>query len=129
VDLAIGTVKFMLMAICGVNGFHLRDLMSSQCRFNAQYFVEHVMAPMIQTIFPQGRTRYILRLNVHLDNCLVHFSKGMEQFFIENQLLHVLNPSYTLDLTPSDFWLFGHIKTGLAGRNFDDPVELLEGIR
>jgi hypothetical protein len=48
VDPAIGTTKFMPAAIWGVNGFHLLDLMPSQCRFNTQYFVEHVMALVAQ---------------------------------------------------------------------------------
>jgi hypothetical protein len=62
--------------------------------FNTQYFMEHVMAPLIQTVFPQGMTRYTPRLNVHLDNCSVHFSKVTEQFFIKNQLLDVPHPPY-----------------------------------
>jgi hypothetical protein len=52
VDPAIGTAKLMLTAIRSVNGFHLLDLMSSEYRFNAQHFVEHVMAPLVQTAFP-----------------------------------------------------------------------------
>jgi hypothetical protein len=87
------------------------------------------MAPLIQTVFPQGRTQYTSRLNVHLDNCHVHFSKVTEQFFIENQLPHVLHLSSILDLAPSDFWLFRRIKTGLAGRSFAEPEELFKGIR
>jgi hypothetical protein len=79
-DPDIGTAKFILTAIWGVNGFHLLDSMPSECRFNAQYFMEHVMAPLAQTVFPQGRTRYIPRLNITLDNCRVHFSKLAEQF-------------------------------------------------
>jgi hypothetical protein len=55
-------------------------LMPSQCRFNAQYFVEQVMEPLVQTVFPQGWIRYTPQLNVHFDNCRVHFSKVMEQF-------------------------------------------------
>jgi hypothetical protein len=57
VDPAIGTAKFMATAIYGVTGFHLPDLMPSECRYNTQYFVEHVMVPLVQTVFPQGRTR------------------------------------------------------------------------
>jgi hypothetical protein len=52
-----------------------------------------------------------------------------KQFFIENQLLHVSHPPDSPDLAPSDFWLFGRIKTGLAGRSFAEPEELLEGVR
>jgi hypothetical protein len=32
-------------------------------------------------------------------------------------------------LAPSDFWLFGHIKTELTGRSFTEPEELLKGVR
>jgi hypothetical protein len=80
VDPAISTDKFMLMAIWGVNGFHLLDLMPAQCIFNTQYFVQYVMAPTVQTIFPQGRTAYTPRLNIHVDNCRYHLSKVTEQF-------------------------------------------------
>jgi hypothetical protein len=111
----------MLAAIWGVNGFHLVDLMPFEWAFNTQYFMEHVMAPLIQTVFPQGRTRYAPRLKIHLDNCRVHFSKVMELFFVENQLQHVPHPIYSPDLTASDFWLFARIKTGPTGRNFASP--------
>jgi hypothetical protein len=52
-----------------------------------------------------------------------------EQFFIENQLLSVPHPLCSPDLAPSDFWLFGPIKTALAGRSLADPKELLKGVR
>jgi histone-lysine N-methyltransferase SETMAR len=87
------------------------------------------MVPLVQTVFPQGRPRYTPRLNVHLDNYRIHFSKATEQFLIENQLLHVSHPPYSPDLALSDFWPFGHIKTGLAGRSFAEPKEFLGGVR
>jgi histone-lysine N-methyltransferase SETMAR len=129
VDPAIGTAEFMLTVIWGVKGPLLLDLMPSQCRFKAQYFVEHGMMPLVQTVFPQGRTQYTPRLNFHLKNCRVNFSKVTEQFLIENQLLHVPCPPYSPDLALSDFWLFARIKTELAGRSFTEPEELLEGVR
>jgi hypothetical protein len=52
-----------------------------------------------------------------------------KQFFIENQLLHVPHPTYIPDLAPSDFWLFGCINTGPAGRSFAQPEELFESVR
>jgi hypothetical protein len=48
---------------------------------------------------------------------------------IENQLLHVPHSPYSPDLAPSDFWLLGRIKTGLDGRSFAEPKDLLKGIR
>jgi hypothetical protein len=129
VDPAIGPAMFRFMAIWDVDGFHLLDLMSSQCRFNKQYFLAHAMVPLVQTVFPQERTQYPPRLNVHLDNCRIHFSRVTEQFFIKNQLLHVPHPSYSPNLVLLCFWRFGRIKTGLAGRSFAAPEALLEGVR
>jgi hypothetical protein len=42
----------MLPAIWGVSGFHLLDLMPEECRFDAQYFVEHVVVLLVQTGLP-----------------------------------------------------------------------------
>jgi hypothetical protein len=52
--------KFILTALWGVNGLQLLDLIPSKCRFNAEDFVKHVMAPLVQTVFPQGRTVILL---------------------------------------------------------------------
>jgi hypothetical protein len=52
-----------------------------------------------------------------------------EQFFIENQLMHVPHPPHNPDLAPSDFWLFGPVKTALDGGGFAEPEELFEGVR
>jgi transposase len=61
-----------------------------------------------------------------LDNCRLHFSKATEQFITENHIGRVPHPPYRLDLAPSDFWLFGHVKTSLVGQTFDEPEQLLE---
>jgi histone-lysine N-methyltransferase SETMAR len=124
----IATRKFMLSVIWGIGGFHVIDLMTTQCSFNSEYFVNHVMVPLIDEIFPNGRNPHAPRLHVHLDNCRVHFSKATEQFFIQNHLLHVPHPPYSPDLAPSDFWLFGHLKTSLVSQTFESPEDLLEVI-
>jgi hypothetical protein len=51
-----------------------------------------------------------------------------KHFFSENSLIPVPHPSYSPDLVPPDFWLFGHIKTSRAGRVFNDVDELLETV-
>jgi hypothetical protein len=40
----------------------------------------------------------------------------------------VPHPPYTADLAPSDFWLFGHVKTSLVGQTFNEPEQLVEAI-
>jgi hypothetical protein len=54
-----------------------------------------------------------------------------EQFktaFDKNSLAFVPRPLSSLDLAPPDFWFFGHIKTCLEDRVFNDVDDLLETV-
>jgi hypothetical protein len=84
---------------------------------------------LVQTIFPRGRARHTLQLNVHLDNCRVHFLKVTELVFAENPPLHISHSPYHPELVPPQFLSFGWIKARLAGRVFAEPEELLECVR
>jgi hypothetical protein len=51
-----------------------------------------------------------------------------EHFLEANDILRIPHPLYSPDLAPSDFWLFGRIKTTLAGAKFDEAEQLLNAI-
>jgi hypothetical protein len=51
---------------------------------------------------------------------------SQNNFVNGDSLVTIPHSPYSLDLAPSDFWLFGHIKTTLAGRLFNDADELRE---
>jgi hypothetical protein len=112
----IGTPKFMSTVMWGINGFHVVDLMTSQNQFNLQYFVEHIMVPLVQEIFAHGRNWRALRLHLHLGNSQVRISKMVEQFCEANEITRIPYPLYSTDLAPSDFWLFGRLNTALVGQ-------------
>jgi hypothetical protein len=38
------------------------------------------------------------------------------------------HPPYSPDLAPSDFYLFGYVKIGLAGLSFEDADQLLAAV-
>jgi hypothetical protein len=94
----IGTRKFMLTLIWGVEGFHVVDLMTSQRSFDSQYFADNIMVPLVQKVFPKGRNPYARRLSFHLDHCRVHFSRVIEQFIAQNHISRVPQPAYSPDL-------------------------------
>jgi hypothetical protein len=86
------------------------------------------MDSLLAKVFPDGRKSYALRLSAHLDNCRVHSSNASKYFADENFLVAVPRLPYSPDLPPSDFWLFGQIKTPLADHVFNDIDELLEAV-
>jgi hypothetical protein len=102
--------------------------MTSQCSFDSQYFVDHIMVALIEKVFPKRRNPHARRPHLHLDNCRVRFSSVAEQFIAQNHISRVPQPAYSLDLAPSYFWLFGHLKNSLAGRIFDNPEQVLDDI-
>jgi hypothetical protein len=61
----------------------------------------------------------------HLSRALLISESGL---FERNNLVCVVQPPYSLNLASSGFWLFGHLKSSLAGCRFNVPDELLEGI-
>jgi transposase len=56
------------------------------------------------------------------------FQTFHKSFFDENSLRRVPQPLYSSDIAPSNFWLFGHMKTALEGSHFKEPEDLLEAI-
>jgi hypothetical protein len=81
---------------------------------------------LLAKVFLEGRKGHALGLSVYMDNFRVHFSNTSKQFFDGNSLVPVPHPPYSSDLAPSDLPLFGHIKTSLRDRVFNDVDELLE---
>jgi hypothetical protein len=56
------------------------------------------------------------------------FQSIHKSFFDDNSLLRLPQPPYSQDLAPSDFWLFGYVKSALNGSKFEGLDELLQGI-
>jgi hypothetical protein len=56
------------------------------------------------------------------------FLKREKTVFDENSLVTVPHPPYSPDLAPSDFWVFGHIKTSVVDCGFNDADELVEAV-
>ena len=47
-----------------------------------------------------------------------------EEFLATKQITVLEHPAYSLDLAPSDFFLFPKLKEILKGRHFDDTDEI-----
>jgi hypothetical protein len=50
----IGTQKFMLTVLWGIDGFRVVDLMTEQHSCNTQYFLTQILEPLLLAVFPDG---------------------------------------------------------------------------
>jgi hypothetical protein len=96
-------------------------------KFNAGYYIAEILEPLSQwrSIEAAGNERKLL---VHADNARPHTAKLSNQYFNENRMKSAPHPSYSPDLVPSDFSLFGYVKRCLTGLSFEDADQLLAAI-
>jgi hypothetical protein len=65
---------------------------------------------------------------VGLDNASAHNSRVTQNFFGHNPLKRLVHPSCSCDISPSDFSLFGKVKSALIGWEIADEINLLEAL-
>jgi hypothetical protein len=65
---------------------------------------------------------------LHADNARPHTAKVSTDSITRNEMKRAPDPSYSPDLAPSDFSLFGQVKRKLMGYRAESESELLVGI-
>jgi hypothetical protein len=98
----IGTRKFVLTVVWGIDGFYVIELTTKQHNYIAQYFCSDILESLLLAVSPDGRKPHCHRLSLRLDNCRVHRSKASEKFFAENSIIRVPHPPYSPDFAPFD---------------------------
>jgi hypothetical protein len=61
----------------------------------------------------------LLNLILHADHACPHKSDVSQQFITQNAMAIAAHRRYSDDLTPSDFYLFGHTKGPLMRESFE----------
>jgi histone-lysine N-methyltransferase SETMAR len=68
------------------------------------------------------------KLIVHADNARPHKATVSQQFMGQAAMAIASHPLYSLNLAPSDFYLFGHMKEWLGGESFEAGERLLSAV-
>jgi hypothetical protein len=66
------------------------------------------------------------KLVVNLGNTATHNAKVTRDFFQYGPLKRLPEPPHSLDISASDFYLFGKVKNALIGQAIPDQIGLLE---
>jgi histone-lysine N-methyltransferase SETMAR len=117
----IGDRKMMVTIVWNPQGFHLVDALPKGQKFNANYYIDRILQPFLENR-STGRGPGLI---IHADNARPHTARKTFKCCRENCLEMASHPPYSPDLTPSDFFLFGHIKHFLEGVEFLSEETLL----
>jgi hypothetical protein len=114
----------MITILWNPSCFHLVKLLPKGLRSDASSYVTQILDPLSVWCGMQiGRTNR--KLIVHADNARPHTVKVTLNFMERNAMKRAPHPSYSPDLVPLDFYLFGHVKQLLRGHEFADRQALL----
>jgi hypothetical protein len=94
--------------------------------FNASWFIDGNSVPFTEKFFPGERSEGQRKLVVHIDNAITSNSKMAQNFFGHHPLKSAPHPPYSPDISPSDFCLFGKVKSILIWCEIPDEIDLLE---
>jgi len=125
----IGTPKVLVVVFWGINGLILLDALPPGQRFNTAFMCEVVLPELDRTVRLQRPKMGLRGMKLHFDNARPHSSATTLAKIDELKLTKLPHPPYSPDLAPSDFYLFGYLKSKLAGSTFPDTRTLLTRLR
>jgi hypothetical protein len=96
--------------------------------FNASGFIDGNVVSLPEKLFPAGRSGGRRKLVAHIDNAPAHNSRTAQIFFGHNQLRMPSHPLYSPNISPSDFYPFGTVKSTLIGQKIPDEIDFLEAV-
>jgi hypothetical protein len=118
----------MLTVFWSPLGFSLVQILPKGHCLNAEYLYNHILHEINQ-IHPATTDGDARRQIVfHFDNAMPHTVSVSLIFLDSHRMRRTLQPPFSSDLAPSDFYLFGKLKTTLMGSVFENEQELLDGI-
>jgi histone-lysine N-methyltransferase SETMAR len=106
----------MLAALWNLHGFHVVAMLPQGESFNASWFIDQNLVPLVQSFFPSGWSPS-KKLMIHVDNALAHNSRMTRNFFEHGPLKRLPHRPYSPDIPPSDFSLFGKVNEAHRTRN------------
>jgi hypothetical protein len=120
----IGDRKMMVTIVWNPHGFHLIDALPKGQTFNAIYYVNIIIQPLLD-----GRSSGLgSGLMIHADNARPHTAWKTLKFFRENHQGIAPYRPYAPNLALSGFFLFGHLRHALERAEFLSKEDFLAAI-
>ena len=120
-------VKVLLTVFFNYNGMVYHEFLPQGRTVNKVYYLE-VMSRLRETIRQKlielwKNQSWIL----YYDNAAPAYTSMLErEFLAKNKTVIMLEPPYSLDLSPADFFLLPKLKTPMKGKHFATMEEIKE---
>jgi hypothetical protein len=113
----------MLTVFLSIHGVIFIDWLPPGEKFNSGYFCKKILEPSSQVLH-NGRGTGSPRSRVDFDNGAPHRPAVTENCFQNCHFRHAPQPLYNPDISPSDFLIFGDLKTKLKVEELESMEQL-----
>jgi hypothetical protein len=114
----------MVTIVWNPSGFPVVKALPKWSKFNAQYYTNNIVVAISDWRRFSGRTEES-KLSLHVDNFRPEPARVSTDYITRNGMKPARHPSSSPDLAPSDFFLFGCVKSKLTGYRAESESELL----
>jgi hypothetical protein len=115
----------MPTVVWNLYGYHVVTMLPPRTLFNASWFIDVNLVPLVEKFFPAGWSTRQRKLVVNIDNALADISR-MTQNVFGRPVKRLPHPFHSLDISSFDVYLCGKVRIALIGREAPDEIDLLE---
>jgi hypothetical protein len=124
----IDTEKCLISIFWSINGIHTLLDVPKGSMYNTAFFCDQVVPSLIHAITSHGRRKTLQGFMIHLDNASPHNSRRSQECLEAHRATRLQHPTYSSDLAPSDFFLFGYGKEKLTNLDCKSREDLKNAI-
>lgn len=99
----------MLTIFFNGSGPIVANFLPPKLKFNGQYFID-ILEEIKMNVYPNGRAQRNAIKILHFDNYPSYRSQKVKDYIENSEFRKMPHSSYSPDLAPSDFGLFGTMK-------------------
>ena len=119
-----GEYKIMLTVLFSKKEILLVDFLPEGQKFNSTHMTSVILPALETKIKTTCPKKGVQGWFIHLDNARPHNSRKTSKWISDTGMTRLPHPPYSPDLAPSDFALFGYLKTHLRTVECNDPTDL-----
>ncbi|KAA6374586.1 MAG: putative mariner transposase [Streblomastix strix] len=123
----ISSKKVMLTVFWGANKIWFVHVLQEGKTITFKTFIDDILEPHHSMILKERPT--LERIYIHYDNERVHNSYFTQRFIDDIQFDRIEHPAYSSDLSPYDYYLFGHMKHIIKGNSFKNAKDAVEAAK
>ena len=122
------TEKTMIVIFWNLHGPAVVEAVPNGRSATGEYFRDEIMAKVCELEAFKEAKKKKKQFWIHMDNAPIHRAETVKQYMDSAGLTRTPHPAYSPDLAPSDFYLFGTLKTRIKGVRFRSSDEIKEWI-